>query len=92
MKKSIVFLTGVSGAGKTTIMDLLLEDDQFVRVCSTTTRKPRDGEKEGEHYFFLSTSEFENLIQEKKFLEYAYVHQIAYYGTRIDLIQEVLDS
>ena len=90
--KKIIFLTGVSGAGKTTIMDLLLEDKRFVRVCSTTTRKPRPEEIEGEHYLFTSTSEFEHLIEQKKFLEYAYVHQIAYYGTRLDLIEDVLSQ
>lgn len=92
MQKKIIFLTGVSGAGKTTIMDLLLEDPQFVRVCSTTTRKKREWENEWEHYLFVSTIEFEQGIEDKKFLEYAYVHQIAYYGTRIDLIQAVLDQ
>ena len=41
---------------------------------------------------FTSTAEFESLIEQKKFLEYAYVHQIAYYGTRLDLIQDVLSQ
>jgi len=39
----------------------------------------------------MNTGEFEYLIEQKKFLEYAYVHQIAYYGTRLDLIQGALD-
>jgi guanylate kinase len=87
----IVFLAGVSGAGKTTMMQLLLEDERFEKICSVTTRKPRDGEISGDQYIFTNTGEFEYLIEQKKFLEYAYVHQIAYYGTRLDLIQQALD-
>jgi guanylate kinase len=86
----IVFLAGVSGSGKTTMMQLLLEDECFEKVCSVTTRKPREGEISGDQYIFMNTGEFEYLIEQKKFLEYAYVHQIAYYGTRLDLIQQAL--
>ena len=86
----IIFLAGVSGSGKTTMMKLLLEDDRFEKVCSVTTRKPRPWEVNGDQYIFMNAGEFEYLIEQKKFLEYAYVHQIAYYGTRLDLIQQVL--
>jgi len=86
----IVFLAGVSGSGKTTMMQLLLQDECFEKVCSVTTRKPREGEISGDQYIFMNTGEFEYLIEQKKFLEYAYVHQIAYYGTRLDLIQQAL--
>ena len=86
----VIFLTGVSGSGKTTMMDLLLEDAQFEKVCSLTTRKPREGEVSWDHYVFVSVSEFEDLIEEKKMLEYAFVHQIAYYGTRMDWLQNAL--
>lgn len=87
----IIFLAGVSGSGKTTMMSLLLQDDHFEKVCSVTTRKPREGEINGDQYIFMNTGEFEYLIEQKKFLEYAYVHQIAYYGTRLDLIQQALE-
>ncbi len=87
----IIFLAGVSGSWKTTMMSLLLQDDRFEKVCSVTTRKPREGEINGDQYIFMNTGEFEYLIEQKKFLEYAYVHQIAYYGTRLDLIQGALD-
>jgi len=86
----IVFLAGVSGSGKTTMMQLLLQDECFEKVCSVITRKPREGEISGDQYIFMNTGEFEYLIEQKKFLEYAYVHQIAYYGTRLDLIQQAL--
>ena len=86
----IIFLTGVSGSGKTTMMDLLLEDEQFEKVCSVTTRKPREWEQSWDHYVFVSIPEFESLIDDKKMLEYAFVHQIAYYGTRMDWLQDSL--
>lgn len=86
----IIFLAGVSGSGKTTMMQLLLEDECFEKVCSVTTRKPRHWEISGDQYIFMNAGEFEYLIEQKKFLEYAYVHQIAYYGTRLDLIQDAL--
>ena len=87
---TIIFLTGVSGSGKTTMMDLLLEDAQFEKVCSVTTRKPREWEVSWDHYVFVSIPEFESLIDDKKMLEYAFVHQIAYYGTRMDWLQDSL--
>lgn len=87
----IIFLAWVSWSGKTTMMQLLLQDSRFEKVCSTTTRKPRPGEVSGDQYIFISTSEFEDLIAQHKMLEYAFVHQIAYYGTRSDLLQVALD-
>lgn len=84
----VVFLTGVSGAGKTTMMDLLLSNPQFEKVCSVTTRAPRAWEVNGDQYVFVSTQEFEQLIAEGKLLEYAFVHQTSYYGTRLDWLQE----
>lgn len=86
----IIFLAGVSGAGKTTMLQLLLEDSRFEKVCSVTTREPREGEISGDQYIFMDRSEFESLIEKNKFLEYAYVHQRAYYGTRLDFIQSAL--
>ena len=44
-KPKIIFLTGVSGSGKTTMMELLLASSHvYEKVCSLTTRKPREGE------------------------------------------------
>ncbi|NES53687.1 guanylate kinase, partial [Escherichia coli] len=49
-------------------------------ACSATTRKPRAGEVEGVHYFFISKEDFEKKINENAFLEYSY-HFENYYGT-----------
>ena len=58
----VIFLAGVSGSGKTTMMSLLLQDSRFEKVCSVTTRKPREGEINGDQYIFMNTGEFEYLI------------------------------
>ena len=65
-------ITGPSGCGKGTVVGKLLNqrDDTVVSV-SCTTRKPREGEIEGVHYFYKSREEFEKMIAEDAFLEHA---------------------
>ena len=57
---------------------------------SHTTRQPRSGEKEGVHYYFVSVTEFENLIEQGVFLEYAKVFGGNYYGTSLPAIERHL--
>ena len=58
---------------------------------SATTRQPRPGEVDGEDYFFLKRSEFEQMIEEEKLLEYAeYVGN--YYGTPLEYVQEMTEQ
>jgi len=84
----ILILSGPSGAGKSTVCNKLIsKDDKLNFSISCTTRKPREGEKDGVHYYFLEKEEFENKIKNNDFLEWAEVHG-NYYGT---LISEVLD-
>ncbi len=80
-KGSLVVLSAVSGAGKTTVTNHLLKTDRtFVRSVSVTTRTRHIGEKEGVDYFFVSQDEFDRMIQQDSFLEYQEVHS-HYYGT-----------
>lgn len=77
----LLVVSGPSGAGKGTICNAIRElypDLQY--SVSMTTRAPRNGEKEGESYFFRNNEEFEALIKEDAFLEYAKVYD-HYYGT-----------
>lgn len=77
----LVVLSGPSGAGKGTVIRKLLEDNPQVRLSiSATTRSPREGERHGEHYFFLTREEFESMIAENAVLEYA-EYCGRYYGT-----------
>lgn len=88
----LVVISGPSGAGKDTIVKELLKINQKVWLSvSCTSRKPRPMEVEGKDYYFLSREEFEQKINENKFLEYA-EYTGNYYGTPKDVIQEKLNQ
>ena len=70
-KGKIVVLSGFSGAGKGTIKKKLIEKYPYVESISWTTREPRVGERDGVDYFFHTQEEFDNLIKENGFAEYA---------------------
>ena len=85
-----IVISAPSGAGKTTLCDLLLQN--YPEICysvSCTTRKPRLNEEDGVDYHFLTVEAFKKLIAENQFLEYAQVHD-NYYGTLKAPIYEVL--
>ena len=81
----LIVISGPSGAGKTSLCEQLLKNDEFVRVITCTTREPRGEEKHGTDYFFLGTEEFERGITEGRFLEHARVHD-QLYGTPRDQV------
>lgn len=82
-KGNIFVISAASGTGKTTLVSRLLSNNSSVRVSvSHTTRPPRRGEQHGVHYHFVSKEEFESLIHQQAFLEYANVFG-NYYGTSI---------
>lgn len=88
---AILVLSGPSGAGKSTIIHAASEEiGEYYFSISTTTRKPRVGEKDGVDYFFVSKETFEEDIQAGHFLEYAQVHG-NYYGTSLKPVREALD-
>ncbi|MDA8592768.1 guanylate kinase [Planctomycetota bacterium] len=74
LKGSVLLISGPSGCGKSTICKQLLEDDQVVFSVSATTRAPRPGEVDGQHYHFLSVDEFKARIEAGDFVEHAEVH------------------
>lgn len=89
---SLVVISGPSGVGKDTVINEYLKkyDNAWLSI-STTTRAMRPGDIEGKTYNFISKEEFEKLIQEDYFLEYAnYVDK--YYGTPKKFINEKLSS
>lgn len=87
----LIVISGFAGAGKGTIVKTLLEQyENYVLSVSATTRKPRIGEQEGVSYFFKTTEEFEQMIKEEQFIEYArYVDN--YYGTPKAFVKEQRD-
>lgn len=84
----LVVVSGFSGAGKGTLMkELLKRYDNYALSVSVTTRQPREGEKDGEDYFFVSREYFQQMIEEGRLVEYAqYVNH--YYGTPRDYVEK----
>ena len=77
----ILIISGPSGVGKSTIVDKLLKRDMLVHLSiSFTTRDPRAGEIDGEHYHFITHDRFDQLLKNGEILEYTKVTN-NYYGT-----------
>ena len=84
--KKLIILTGPSGVGKGTVVKEILANDKNIWLSiSATTREPREGEKDGENYYFLNKEKFKEMIEQKLFLEWA---QFAgnYYGTPLSSV------
>lgn len=91
-KGKIFVFSAPSGAGKTTILNHLKETiPNLVYSISATTRKPRPGEINGVHYFFMSVEEFKRLIDQNAFAEWAVVHE-NYYGTPRSFIDSTVEN
>lgn len=89
-KGVLTVVSGFSGAGKGTVMKRLIQKyDDYALSISVTTRKPREGERDGIEYFFKTKEEVEAMIENDEFLEYArYVDN--YYGTPRFYVEEML--
>ena len=87
----LAIISGFSGAGKGTVVNKLLEKDNYAVSISATTREPRQGEVDGKNYFFKSRDEFENMIENNQLIVYAeYVGN--YYGTPRDYVFKKLEE
>ena len=87
-QKQLIILTGPSGVGKGTVIKEILSKYKNIWISiSATTREPREGEKEGENYYFLNQEKFKEMIEQNLFLEWA---QFAgnYYGTPLSSVNE----
>ena len=78
----MIILSSPSGAGKTTLVKKISKEKNYRISISHTTREPRSNEIDGEDYFFISKKNFQSLIDEKSFLEYAEVFQNLYGSTK----------
>ena len=85
----MVILSSPSGAGKTTLVKLLSELDNFEISISHTTRQPRPNERPNEDYYFVNDQEFQRLINNQEFLEYAKVFNNFYGTTRTPVIDKL---
>jgi guanylate kinase len=88
----LYIVTAPSGAGKTTLVRLLFENDPGIRVSiSSTTRAPRPGEQDGREYHFVDAEKFLAMVSRGEFIEWAEVHG-NYYGTSKQWIEEQMTA
>ncbi|WP_233116528.1 guanylate kinase [Aggregatibacter actinomycetemcomitans] len=93
LQGNLYIISAPSGAGKSSLIAALLKQNNNHKMMvsvSHTTRQSRPGEQEGVHYYFVSHGEFETLIEQNAFLEYAKVFGGNYYGTSLFAIEENL--
>lgn len=86
----LVLFVGPSAVGKGSLYQILLRDSRLKLKlsCSVTTRSPRVGEVEGQHYYFVKPQEFLRLIEEEKLVEYNQ-HFENYYGTLFSELEKI---
>lgn len=90
MKNKLFVMSAASGAGKTTLKDLVIKEFPDIQYSiSATTRSPRAGEKNGVHYFFKDKDEFLKMIENDELVEWNEVHG-NYYGTPKRFVEETL--
>ena len=89
-KSMLIVISGPSGVGKGTIYNRLLENDKSLTFSvSVTTRAPRQGERDGVDYFFISEEEYSLLLEEDAFLEHATVHGHSYGTLRSQVAEKM---
>ncbi|PWK42820.1 guanylate kinase [Pleionea mediterranea] len=89
---TLYIVSAPSGAGKTSLLKAMLADTADVQISvSHTTRKQRAGEQNGRDYHFVSVDDFQRMIVQNAFLEYAEVFG-NYYGTSREWVQAQLDE
>ena len=86
---TMIILSSPSGAGKTTLVNLLSKLDNFEISISHTTRQPRPSEVPNKDYYFVKEDEFKRLIGNDEFLEYAKVFNHLYGTTRTPVINNL---
>ena len=91
MKNLLIIISGPSGVGKGTIVRKLLSSGDYALSISCTTRKEREGEVDGESYFFISHEQFLKTVEENGFLEYSN-HFENYYGTPRAFVEKQLET
>jgi len=88
----VFVVSGPSGVGKSTLIhEVMRRDPELKLSISSTTRGPREGEEHGRDYFFVQREEFERMIENGEFLEWAEVYD-NYYGSSRQHVESILAS
>ena len=92
MKGKLFVVSGPSGVGKNTLLNVIIDSCEKVQYSVSATSRPiRPGEVDGKSYYFVTRERFEQLIEENALLEYAeYVGN--YYGTPLGPIREAIEN
>ena len=91
-KGKLVVISGASGVGKGTVLGIMMKKrDDLAFSVSATTRPPRPGEVDGESYYFITKTRFEEMIARNEFLEYD-AHAANYYGTPRSFVEKTLKT
>ncbi|MEO9256121.1 MAG: hypothetical protein ABI305_11300 [Tepidiformaceae bacterium] len=90
-KPLVLVLHGPAGVGKDSLVDKLRETTDIRRATSSTSRKPREGEREGVDYHFMTEAQFREEIAAEKFIEHAMVYG-QFKGVHADEIRRHLDA
>ena len=89
-KGMLLVISGPSGTGKGTLIERLMkEDPTLVFSVSATTRAPRPGEIDGVHYHFVTNEQYDKLVAENAFVEYANVHGNRYGTLRSEVYERL---
>ncbi|MDR2634870.1 MAG: guanylate kinase, partial [Clostridiales bacterium] len=91
-KGLLIIVSGFSGSGKGTVLSRVIEKNKNIRFSiSATTRKPRAGEIDGAHYFFISREEFRRMAENGEFAEHTETYGHCY-GTPLEQISKAVNA
>lgn len=90
-KGRIIVISAPSGTGKSTIIKSIINDEKLNLgfSISATSRLPREGERDGVDYYFISDEEFKRRIADDKFIEWEEVYAGTHYGTLVSEVERV---
>lgn len=89
----LIIVSAPSGAGKTTLVKHLLKNlSELEFSVSCATRNPRENEIHGKDYYFISTEEFKQKIENQEFAEFEEVYENSFYGTLKSEIERIWDK
>ena len=93
-QNKLIIIAAPSGAGKTSVTRHLLKTlpEQLSFSISCATRQPRNYEKDGQDYYFISLHDFKQKIQHNEFVEWEMVYEGKYYGTLKSELQRLWDN